>query len=72
MPGKCAAPPAPAMMSFRPRRGRHAGQVRGTAGAGDDELQAARCRISGVFVEAVRRAVRRDDTGFERDTELVQ
>ena len=48
-------------------RGHHARQVRGAAGARDDDLEpATRGRTAGVLEEQVRRAMRRDDAHFVR------
>ena len=45
----------------RRQRRRHAGQMRGAAGAGDDDLVAGSLGALGELVEPVGRAVRRDD-----------
>ena len=51
-------------------RGEHAGQVRGTAGAGDDRAQAARRGAFGIGEHLVGHAMRRDDARFVGDAEL--
>src|SRR5512139_3823679 len=50
----------------------HAREVGGAAGAGDDRLEPARLRSGRIFVQQVRRAMRRNDPGLERDAELLQ
>ena len=53
-------------------RRRHAGQVRGAAGAGDDHLEARGLGALGEGVEPVGRAVGRDDAGLVGDAERVE
>ena len=52
--------------------GEHAGQVRSTAGAGDDSAQATRRGGFGVVVKKIRRAVRRHHAHFMRHAELFE
>ena len=56
----------------RGHRRRHAGQVRGAARAGDDDLDAGRLRALGEGVEPVGRAVGRDDALVVADAERVE
>jgi hypothetical protein len=56
----------------RSLRGRHAGQVRGAAGAGDQHLEAALAGRGRVLEQEVGRAVRRDHAHFVRDAELLE
>ena len=53
-------------------RGRHAGQMRRAAGAGDDDLEAARARAGGVFEQQVRRAMRGDHAHLVRDRQACR
>ena len=53
-------------------RGEHAWQVRGTACASDDDLQAARCGVLGVFEQEIRRAVCGDHAGLVGDAEALE
>jgi hypothetical protein len=52
--------------------GKHAGQVRGTAGAGDDHPQASRRCIFRVFEHVVGHPVRRHDARLVRHAERVK
>ncbi len=51
---------------------RHARQVSGAAGAGNDDLEPARARGGGVFEQQVGRAMGGDHPHFVRDAELLQ
>ena len=53
-------------------RGDHAGQVRGAAGAGDDDLEAFGLGALGELHHALGRAVGRDDAGFVGDFEGIE
>lgn len=46
--------------------------MRGATGTGDDDLDSAAGSFLGVVEHPLRRAVRRDDTDLEADTELGQ
>ena len=51
---------------------RHAGQVCGPSGAGDDHFDAGRFGALGEGIEPLRRAVRRDDMRIIIDVERIQ
>ncbi len=53
-------------------RGRHAGQMGGAAGAGNDELEPFGCRSLSEIRESIRRAMRRNDEGFVADFESFE
>ncbi len=46
--------------------------MRRATGTGDDDFEAACARGAGVFEQQIRRAMRRDDAGLERDAETLQ
>lgn len=52
--------------------GEHAGEVRGSACAGDDDAEATVAGGFGVLEHEVRRAVRANDFGFVRDFEFFE
>jgi hypothetical protein len=52
--------------------GDHAGKMRGAAGSGDDDADAARFGCSGVVEHAIRRAMCGNDLGLVGDCELVE
>ena len=56
----------------RRHRRRHAGQMGGTAGAGDDDLEAGRLGALGEVIQPVGRAVGRDDPRVVRDAQRFQ
>ena len=56
----------------RRQRRRHAGQMRGAAGAGDDHLEPARAGAARIVVKPLGRAMRRDDARLMGDAELVE
>src|SRR3984957_9842472 len=56
----------------RRHRGQHAGQVRRTAGAGDQYLQSARTSTEPVLDHGLGRAVRRHDVRLAGDAEALE
>ena len=56
----------------RRHRRRHAGQMRGAAGAGDDDLEAASRARFGESIEPVRRAMGGHDQRLVADAERIQ
>jgi len=53
-------------------RGSHAREMRGAAGTGDDDLDAALFGLRGVREKKIGRAVRGDHTSFMRNAQIIE